>query len=105
MNFNSIAAVAHVTPESVRSLINTVKADVADFVLIRGNMLNINFTVGSLTFSPTGSVEFKSAAALDAVSSFSSMMPSEKRSRYGGDTERELKTNGDTITIGSRSTN
>jgi len=82
-----------------------VKADVAEFVHVRNYMLSLNMMVGSLNFSPTGSVEFKSVAAHDAVSSFSSMMPSEKRSRYGDTIERELKTNGDQITIGARSTN
>jgi len=71
LNFNSIAAVCRTTPESVKSLLMAVKSDVVDMVHVRGLNLALNFMVGQLNLSSTGSVEFKSAPAADAVSNFS----------------------------------
>jgi hypothetical protein len=48
-----------------------VKSDVVDMVHVRGLNLALNFMVGQLNLSSTGSVEFKSAPATDAVSNFS----------------------------------
>jgi len=91
LNYNSIASVSRCTPESVKSLFAAVKADVVEFVHVKGNMVSMNFMVGALNFNATGSVEFKSSAAQDAVSSFSSMLPSEMRSRAGTEYERGLR--------------
>ena len=71
LNFSSIAAVCRVTPESVKSLLSAVKTEVVDFVHVRGLTMNLNFMVGSLTFQSSGSVEFKSTCAADAVSNYS----------------------------------
>jgi len=72
-------------------LLSAVKADVVDFVMVRGIMLNLNFMVGALSFNSQGNVEFKSAAAHDTVSTFSSMLPSELRSKAGESTDRGLR--------------
>jgi len=52
LNISSIAAVSRCTPESVKNLLNAVKNDVVDFVMVRGQALNLNFLVGSLNFNP-----------------------------------------------------
>jgi len=83
--------VSRCTPDSVKSLFAAVKSDVVEFVHVRGNMVNMNFMVGSLAFGATGNVEFKSSTALDAVSSFSSMLPSEMRSKAGSEYERSIR--------------
>ena len=91
LNYNSIAAVCRVTPDSVKSLLGAVKTDVVEFVHVRGLTLNLNFMVGSLTLTAQGTVEFKSAAALDAVSNFSSMLPADMRSRASDGADRGLR--------------
>lgn len=92
INFNSIASVCRCTPESVKSLLSAIKSEVVDFVLVRGFSLNLNFMVGSLTFTSAGSVEFKSASAMDTTSTFSAMLPSDMRSKAGDTgTERSLR--------------
>jgi len=83
LNFNSVAAVSRCTPDSVKNLLAAVKMDVVDMVHVRGINLNLNFMVGSLNFSSQGSAEFKSVAASDTVSNFSSMLPADMRSRAG----------------------
>lgn len=83
------------TPDSVRNLLNHVKADVVNFVHVRSLAVNMNFMVGSLNFNANGSVEFKSVAAIDSVSTFSSMLPSEMRSRVGDSTDRGRSIQGD----------
>ena len=69
----------------MKSLLLNVKSDIVDLVHVRGLTLNLNFMVGNLTLNSQGSVEFKSAAALDNVSNFSSMLPPDMRSRIGTD--------------------
>jgi len=51
LNFSTIAAVCRCTPESVKSLLSTMKNDIVDFVHVRNLMLNLNFTIGSLNFT------------------------------------------------------
>ena len=91
LNYSTIASVSRCTPDSVKSLFAAVKADVVDFVHVRGNMVSMQFMVGALCFNATGSVEFKSSAALDTVSSFSSKLPSEMRSKAGSEYERGIR--------------
>jgi len=103
LNFSSIAAVCRCTPESVKSLLSAVKSEVVDFVHVKGHTLNLNFMVGSLTFSASGSVEFKSVNAADTVSNYSQMLPADMRSKVGDVTNRGLRAMQNEQQLGCRS--
>lgn len=75
----------------MKSLLSAVKADVVDFVHVRGLPLNLNFMVGKLIFTATGAVEFKSTSAMDTVSNFSETLPIDCRSKAGDDLNRGFR--------------
>jgi hypothetical protein len=73
----------------VKSLLQAVKSELVDFVHVKGHAINLNFGVGALTFNAAGCVEFKSAAAMDTASTFSTM---DVRSKTGdGMTEKSMR--------------